>query len=355
MFQLSVLGDIISPDAPQTQTTVQEAPVEQTPIVEPAKVEETVEQVIPADVDETKEADQEVEEAVYTEQGDGNFINALSPFAKFLEEQGFISLKDEEGKDITFKDFDELANSMKASIDKSRYDGLNDAQKRYIEALKEGIPLNEVETLEREYQSVNSISEETLIADNQLTFDIICQDLIDKGFDKEKAIKFGNTLMKDKDEAVKEAKAYLESRKKSIVEKYTSLKEKTVEENKVNLESINKAVKERKDVLGVEFNEEFKTKVVKSMTTSAGHNATGQPMNAFDKWRADNGADAEVMLHALMIYTNNFTNLNKIENRVKSSAVEDLNKVLKGQPSKAYKEDDNQRGINIDGKIIKLL
>lgn len=263
---------------------------------------------------------------------DGKFAKTLSPFAKFLNEQGFIDLKDAEGNDIEIKDYEHLASVMKESIEKNRYSNLNDSQKRYFESLKEGIPQSEFEKAEKSIKAFESL-EERLDSDHQLQFDLIYHDYVSKGISKEKASAFANKTMENLEESLQEAREILDRSKEEANNKFEELKKTTKERNKATYESITKIANETQDVIGIPLTKEFKERIISSMTTRAGQNNDGVPLNSFDKWRFENGEKADLILHTLMLYTDGFTKLDKVKGSVKSSAISELDKVLRGSNS----------------------
>lgn len=269
---------------------------------------------------------------------DGKYAETLKPFSNFLAEQGFLDLKDAEGNPIEIKDYEHLGQVLKQSIDKNRYGELSDTQRRYMEALETGIPQSEFEKTEKVLQRLNSITADTLKESKQTQFDLIYEDYKLKGFTDEKASMFANATMNDEEGALSEAVAIIENAKANTIKEYEALKNKTEEANKMTLESITKLTNETKDVLGIEFTDDLKSKVLKSITTRAGQNKAGIPVNAFDKWKSEQGEKADMILHTLMIYTDNFTKLDKVKGVVKSDAARELDRLLKGGKSTQGKQ-----------------
>lgn len=331
-----------------TSDVEQQAPVQNQPETPPVdNIGEVVDNVAPIEEDQ-----ENVEQEEHISKGD--FSESLNPFANFLAEQGFVSLKDDEGNDVEIKDFEDLASRMKSEIEKNRYGDLNDAQRRYMEALEHGIPLNDVEQLEREFNMYNTYNEDFLKADIQQRFNVVYQDQLDKGMSEDEANKMANIIIKDETLSMASATRYIEAKKQDVLSRYDKIKNATVEQNKVTIETLEKTISKKEDFLGVPLTDDFKKKVTKSMTTRAGQNAKGVPLNAFDKWREENGPDAEVILHALMLYTDNFKQLNRVEQRVKSTAVADLENTLRKNTGTKFK-DKNATSIKIGGSEFTLL
>lgn len=331
---------------------------EPAPVEIPVEVKEEtvmVEETLPVEIEEEDSVETISEttdspETILGELKDGSYHKALQPFAQFLNEKGFINLKDKEGNDIPINDFESLGNVLKESIDGNRYGDLNESQTRYLEALNEGVPLSEFEKNERAINSISSITKDTLLSDGQSTFNIIVNDLIAKGQDQGMAVKVANVMMKEDDRGTDAALQVLSLQKQSLIAKHSELVNSTKESNKIESEAVSKVLNDNKSILGIELTDTFKKKIQDNMLNRAGQTEGGIPLNAFDKWRHDNKAEAEVILNTLMVYTNGFKDLNNIKGTVKSNAVKELEKVLTS-PS-FIKENE---GITVNNQTYKLV
>jgi len=253
--------------------------------------------------------------------------STFSVFANLLKEEGVISLEDEELKAI--KTSNDLIEAVKKQIEKSKFENLSESQKRYLEAVQAGIPQSEYEKLEKELNQLEKIDDEVLSKNTQARFDLIAYDYIAKGIDKDKAVELANRSIKlgtDIDDA-KEALASLikiksEQYKNSIVTKQT--------ENKVSLEELKTKIESKDTILkDVKLTPKQKTDLFNLVSTKVDADESGQPINEFNKWRKDNGVEAEIILGAIYQLTNKFQNLGKILEVSKSKASLELEKRLK--------------------------
>lgn len=280
---------------------------------------------------------------------DGDFSETLNPFAKFLEEKGFINLKDKDGNPIEVKDFDSLGEVLKNSIEGSRYGDLNDSQARYLEALEQGIPLNEFEKTEKLIRGLEAITPEVLTSNVQTRFNILYEDQVSKGQTPDMANKIANILIKESD-SVETALSIVNSVKSKHLDTYNEMIEASKKSNKIQAETIVNSLKSKNEVIGIELTDVMKTKIQNNILNRAGQNDKGEALNAFDNWRYQNKEEADIILNALMIYTDGFKNLNKVKNNVKSSAVEEMEAVLK---SPKFKPDE--KTIEVNGEYLRLI
>lgn len=72
--------------------------------------------------------------------------SSFSVFANLLQEEGVLSLDDEELKNV--KSSADLVELVKKQIEKSKFENLSESQKRYLDAVEAGIPQAEFEKLE---------------------------------------------------------------------------------------------------------------------------------------------------------------------------------------------------------------
>lgn len=152
--------------------------------------------------------------------------NFYSSIAKALLEDGvFSNLSEEDIKDINDSE------GLKSLFEKQNESLLTEKQKRIDAVLNYGIEPNIISQYERTIDFLNSVSDDDLTDEgekgNNLRQQLIYQDLINKGYSQERAVKRVNQIFEN-GEDVEEAKESF----KSINQYYTSTYNKLIEEAK---------------------------------------------------------------------------------------------------------------------------
>lgn len=253
--------------------------------------------------------------------------STFSVFATLLKEEGVISLDEETLKSV--KTANDLVEVVKKQIENSKFENLSESQKRYLEAVEAGIPQNQYEKLEKELNQLEKINDEVLEKNVQARFDLIAYDFINKGFAKEKAIEYANRSIKlgtdiaDSKEALTNLiKVKQEEFKKSIDTK--------VEENKVSLDELKTKIESKETILkDIKLTPKQKQDIFNIVSTKVDSDESGQPINEFNKWKREQGVEAEILLGALYHLTNKFQNLGKILDTSKSKASQELERKLR--------------------------
>lgn len=337
-------SSVVTEVKPIEESTTTIETLQEDPVIESTSVEETTSTSTDNNgYDPKEETDKIVNK---------NFHNTIKPFVSFLSERGIIVPKDKEGNDIEITNFDQLGDVLKNNIESTRIsENLNEKQKEYFEALEHGIPLNEFETTFKALESLSSINVDFLKENKQARFDLLCQDLIDKGMAQDRAVKTANAFMSDEESSIADALGIVEETKAKLKGKYDELKSTVKEANKITLEKLTQIAETTTEVLGIPLTAEFKSKLIKNMTTRAGENSNGTPLNSFDKWRADNAEKAELILNTLMLYTDGFTKLEKVKATVKSNTIKELENSLRSNPSNV----DNGNSFIHEGKQLVFI
>lgn len=253
--------------------------------------------------------------------------STFSVFATLLKEEGVISLDEEEIKAVnTVEDLKEV---IKKQIENSKFENLSESQKRYLQSVEAGIPQAEFEKVEKELNQLEKITDEVIEKNTQARFELIAYDFINKGFSKEKAIEYANRSIKlgtDIDDA-KDALGNLIKVKQEEFKKTVDTKQ---EQNKVTLDELKSKIDKTDTILkDVKLTPKQKTDIFNIVSTKVDTDEIGQPINEFNKWKKDNGAEAEILLGALYHLTNKFQNLGKILDTTKSKASQELEKKLR--------------------------
>jgi hypothetical protein len=253
--------------------------------------------------------------------------STISVLANYLKEEGVLS-SELEGFD-KIESLEDLKQLVAKQIESERFSDLSESQKRYLNAIESGAPVNEYEAMEKDIRALENISIDDLESDQQLRFDIITNDLINSGLSEEKAVAMANRsfeLGKDQDDA----KESIQSLYKKSVENFNAKMTEKKEVTRVSLEDTKKLVESKDFVMGdMKLSKENKAEIFKMMTTQVDTTPEGIPVNQFNKWRQENGVEAEIILNALFINTNGFKNLGDIKAQVGSKTAQELEKRLR--------------------------
>ena len=270
--------------------------------------------------------------------------STFSVFANLLKEEGVFSLEDDELKNIkTSKD---LVEAVKNQIEKSKYNNLSASQKRYLESVDAGIPQSEFEKLEKQLNSLEKITDDTLNENKQARFDLIAYDYIEKGISKEKAIELANRSIKLGTD-IEDAKEALESLIKIKSEEYKKTILSRKEENEVSLEKLKEEINKKDFILEqIKQTPKQKEELFNLLSTKVDTDELGQPLNALNKWRKDNKLEAEIILGAIYLQTNKFKNLGKILEVSKSKAALELENKLRQHDASGFLNEKTNFGNN---------
>jgi len=254
----------------------------------------------------------------------------LHSFTSALVEAGVLTGVDP--SKLKIKDFAELNEMLTAEARKREFEGLNEKQKAYLEALRTGIPHEEVSSNIETLDYLEKISQEDIETNAELRKTLIYNSFLKKGFDKDKAAKYtSRSIQMEEDIAdALEAKALLIDEEKALVarKKEEALKQKELAEKQESqvIEDLKKRVYDiDKEVIpGFKPNKQIADKVFKSMTEIVGKTDDGRPLNALMKARMENPIEFEHKLHYLFQITDGFKDFSYLKRVSKSRAVEEF-------------------------------
>ena len=261
--------------------------------------------------------------------------SSFSVFAKYLKEEGVLSESIELEKIEGIKSVEDLKEIIKIQIEKARYSDLTESQRRYLDSVESGIPLNEIQEIEQNITSIKSIDKEVLENDVQLRFDLIVTDFIESGINEERAITMAQRIV-DANEDLKEAETAKANMLKRREDDYKNILKEGKEKKISTLKEVEDYVSSRKEKVldSIELDDSQRKKVYELMVNQVDTTETGAPVNAFGKWRKEKGLEAEFILNALYLHTNGFKNLGSIENQIASSSAKKLEELLKSSEEK---------------------
>ena len=271
----------------------------------------------------------------HTSSDDSSADNSSSPLqlvTQTLLAEGLITL--EEGSEV--KDAKDLIEGWRKKMLENEYSDLNETQKLYLDAIRNGIPEEDVKTNIGNIDVLTNLNEDTIVADENLRTTLIVQNFIAKGLSQTEAAKLAKRsidLGEDVDDAKEAHISLLDFEKKRIsteTENIKKQKQLDIKRSEEDLSKLKETILTREEFIpNVKVNSTTKEKIFKNLTEIAGYDKAGNPINAITKSRLENPDEYAIMESFLHTYTKGFTDFSKFENAVKTSAIEDLDKKLK--------------------------
>lgn len=321
------------------------------------------------DDDETTDADDKDDEneiEIVLPSGKSNTANDNSSDSSTLSPKFFSSLVQalKEGgilEDITDDDIksqDDFFKVLEDGIKQREFADLNDGQKEYLEALRSGIPHEEIAGHQRNVEAYNSITDEAIEEEGtdgeDLRRTIITNNYISKGFTDQKAKKLVDKIFdsgEDIDEA-KEALGELKTVEKQSFEqqKQQNLVNKKAQEKseKEAIDKLNKIVKDTKEIIpGLQIPQVIKNTIIKGLTQPVAYTEDNRPLDIISKFLYDNPIEGRVKLAYLLSVTEGLSKMGVLENKkAKKDAWKNLSDSIK------FKEDGGGRveeeGVQFD-------
>jgi len=279
--------------------------------------------------------------------------STISVFANYLKEEGVLSSELEGFEKID--SLEDLKNLVMKQIESEKHSNLSESQKRYLDSIESGLPLNEYESMEKELNWIEAIGLEELQSDEsgQLRFDIMVMDLVESGLTEEKAVALANRsfeLGKDKDDATESIQSLYD---KKVVAYNSSISNKK-EEKQATIEDVRKTIDAKESVMGdIKLTKESRGEILKLMTTQVDTTPEGNPLNAFGKWRRENGVEAEIILNALYHNTNGFKNLGEIKTKVSNASAKALEDRLRSIDREELSRSAQNSGKSSNGMTLQ--
>lgn len=279
----------------------------------------------------------------------------------------FDEIKDVAGITDTEKkiqDLEGIREALKSSYDakSSSMEGMSQIQKDYLEALKAGVPEEQIKERLTLEQQLNNIDEDSIDTDGELRKSIIYQGLLIDGMSEDKASKQVDFIIKSGAD-IETAKEYLGDLK----EHSTKLKLADIEKAKVEQTAIQKeqkkyydtlksAVEDPKDYIGeVKLTKEMQAKVLNTLTNPVEHK--GNQVTELNKYFDENPAKANVVLSYFYNITDGFkpdkiASLNPTI--VKKNVESRLDKLLRESDGLTTDSSQNNLILDNNGKEIDL-
>lgn len=248
-----------------------------------------------------------------------------SSIAKAFAEEGiFPDLNDEDISKVSSPE------DLRELIDKQIQAGLDERQKRIDEALNAGVEPDTVRQYENAINYLDSLDEDAITDESDkgenLRKNLIMQDLLNKGYSKERAIKAVEKSFKNGDD-IEDAKEALNGNKEYFKGKYNDLVKEAKEEEKKEQEKMKEQAAKLKDsiltdskVFGeIEVDKATRQKIYDNISKPICKDPeSGQVLTAIQKYEMENRTDFLKYLGLCFTLTNGFKNLDGlVKNKVK--------------------------------------
>ena len=275
---------------------------------------------------------EEKEDTTPEKDGTSPKTNFYSSIAKALKEEGIFPDLDDEVVSNTKKaeDFrDLIEQQIKAEFD--------ERQKRIDTALGVGIEPDDIRKYESTLDYFDSIEEDALTSESEegekLRKQLIYQDFINRGFTKDKALKYVKKSF-DTGSDIEDAKEALESNKEFFQEQYDKLindakaqEEAAIKERQVQSEKLKKSILEDKNVFGdLSIDKPTRKKIYDNISKPIYKDPkTGNMYTAIQKYQMENGTEFLKNLGLIYTLTNGFKDFDSlVKNKVKKEVKKGL-------------------------------
>ena len=267
--------------------------------------------------------------------------NFYSSIANAMAEDGIFPNLDSE----TINKADS-AEALSDLIEKEVNARLDEKQQRVSKALENGVEPDEIRMYEVTLNNINSIKDADLTAENergeQLRYNVIFQDFLNKGYSKERADKLTKRSI-DAGTDIEDAKEALQSNKEFFQSKYDKLlqdAEKEAEQAKADRQKQAAKLKDSllkdKGLMGdLEINKEMRQKAFDCISKPIYKNPeTGEYMTAVQKYEQEHPVEFIKYVGLVMALTNDFKDWDSfVKGKVKketSKGLRDLEQKLRG-------------------------
>lgn len=247
----------------------------------------------------------------------GESSNFYSSIAKALVDDGVLQDLDID----KIESADDFAEAIQTYIGNQ----LDERQKRIDEALNVGIEPSVVQQYERYINTLDNIKEDVLSAEDEqgenLRKNLIYQDCINKGYSKERAMKYVEKSINSGSD-IEDAKDALEDNRKFYKEQYKKL----LDEAKENERKEQKKVKEQAEKLKnsilnedkafgeIKLDKFTRQKVYDSIAKPVYTDEEGNRFTAIQKYEMENRTDFLKNVGLLFVLTDGFKNIDRLVN-----------------------------------------
>lgn len=272
-------------------------------------------------------------------EGNNSSPSVVSSLALALREKGVLTTIEEDSIK-NFKDAEELIEALVKDRENSSKAEFTEAQWKYIEGLRHGIPEEELKSDLYAEDAYNSVSKEDLEANEEMQKQVYFNDLVSNGITKEKATKIvtnavnTGTLLEDSVDALSSLQAKSKEVINNKIAKAKQEQESNVQKAKEKVSKLKEDFLKTEEFSGITLNEAQRTKAFELMTKVIETDGKN-PLNTIYADRKKNLEDFEKRQAIVYMLTDGFKNLNLLAQKEKSKAVLDLKAKLEGENRKA--------------------
>ena len=264
----------------------------------------------------------------------GNTLSSQTvPYASLasaLHEAGVLSFTEDEDIEKVV-DADTLMTVIADQIKSNEYSDLDDNQKEYLEAMRDGVPHQDYAQAKSNANQYNNITDEAIGDNEALQKELVRRSFVIRGFSDDKANQYAETLSSP-EEAVNARNALVAHEEKQVQDKLAEAKASTASKLKQEadqLSALQSKINETSEIIpGIKVNAQTKGKIFGSMTSPTDASEAGDLLNeVMTQYKEDD--DYKVRLHALHVVTKGFTDFSKISKTSKTKAIKDLDSSLR--------------------------
>ena len=288
--------------------------------------------------DQDSDSESVAEEDDQDEGSEGNDSpNLFSSVASVLQEQGLLPSLDIAKNKI--ESVDDLANAMKAEAENLAKSTIIDkiGEEGY-EYINKGISVDEYNAYRATADALNSITEDALYNDVELSKKVIFQDYINNGISESKASKLierlsdlgDDSIIEDAIESLTNVKSFNKATLDQQAEAIAAENALIIQQQQAVEKQLKDSVYNTKELIkGQSINKGFQDKVYNSMTKIVGKSPTGESENALMKQRREDPVDFDTKLYYVYEMTKGFKDFSKFTASAKSSAIQDMERALR--------------------------
>lgn len=298
--------------------------------------------------DEETEVEKEKEDTNSDNQEDKDKSSPLTPYAKYLKEEGVLP-------NIDIETFDGTADGLKQAMFDQIMQGVEEYKsmlptevQSIINNYEAGVPLDTLIKLNSEVVKYSAITDEQL-SDVEFQKKIYTEFLSKTTrYSKERIDREVNRLA-ELQELEEEAKSaiqdliVLQKEEEQVALAKAKEEQDAFEARRIQeLEDLKTTIETTKEIVpGVELSKALKDKIYKNLTTPASYDQAGNPINKLGAYRAKNPIQTEIILNYLFEATNEFKDWSVFGKATKS-------KVFKELEAASASLDNKQQGVSVN-------
>lgn len=245
--------------------------------------------------------------------------NFYSSIAKALVDDGVLQDLDSEIID-SIEDADGFAEAIQKHISNQ----LDERQKRIDEALSMGVEPSEIQKYENYIHTLESVTEDSISAEDEqgenLRKSIIYQDCLNKGYSKERAIKFveksinSGSDIEDAKDALEDNKNFFKKQYQAVIDNAKKAEKERQKEMEKQAEKLKNSILNEEKAFGVSLDKTTRQKVYDSIAKPVCTDEEGNRLTAIQKYEKENRTDFLKNVGLLFVLTDGFKNIDRLVN-----------------------------------------